>query len=167
MDVLLRSQAREALINGRTFLQAHEWARFHSIMRTYRGDWAFCAEGAVKYGAFWQEEKNGIGDATFTPPATPLAAEIYEAAIKLLDKAASKVVGRNVYVQEYNDYMARGKDEILSLFGLAIEGTLNEDEAGTFRNSPYPHPGGGSSPEEPGGGSEEESRGTEGETRSE
>lgn len=167
MDAALLSQAREALINGKVFLEAHDWARFHSICRTSGGRWGFCAEGAVKYGAFWQREKNGIGDATFTPPATPLAAEIYEAAIKLLDRAASKAVGKDVYIQEYNDYIARRKEEILALFGLAIEGTLNEDEAGTFRDSSYPHPGGGSSPEESGGVPKEESRGTEGETRSE
>lgn len=105
-----------ALRDGRQFLAANHWTRHKLVRQLPDGKMAYCARGALKHGPFAQmREPFEMEGETLDPYL------LYYDAVDALDRAASRITGGSIYVEQYNDMIALDKDAILSLYSSAIK----------------------------------------------
>lgn len=107
--------ALDALILGRQFLSTHGWTKYKEIW-VENGEAYYCAVGALRYGAFFWPDKDGIGGFTL-----PKDEDVYKEALAALDRASRVEIGRGeVNIFYLNDLFAEDKETVLRAYDWAI-----------------------------------------------
>jgi hypothetical protein len=107
----LKAATATRLTLGRDFLAWNQWTKHKTIRRLSDGTYAYCASGALQYGAF----ASPPDEFTF-----PEENEIYEACCYALDNAAERLTGKPMHFQLFNDRVAQDREEIIALYDNAI-----------------------------------------------
>jgi len=116
--------ALDALILGRQFLATHGWTRYKEV-RVDSGMEYYCAVGALKYGAFFWPEKDGIGGFTLSQFEA-----VYKEALAALDEAARKIGDfSHANIFWLNDVYANDRETVLIAYDMAIQGLREKIDA--------------------------------------
>lgn len=102
----------ERLEKALEFFKAHEWTRGQSQEPLPGGGYAYCAEGALRFGGFPELVRNEICE----PAGKEINSVIYK-----VNRAVQEISeGSYGYLSTYNDAEDRTKEEMVAVFEAAI-----------------------------------------------
>ncbi|MEU1880349.1 hypothetical protein ABZ470_23840 [Streptosporangium sp. NPDC020072] len=115
-----------------SFLQENQWGKYHTRLREADGTYTYCAEGAIRWGAFSELARTDEHGHEHTPDG-----EGVSKAIRFMDRHAEEMAREMELsgawgideLYEFNDHGQTTRDDVIALFQRAITDAEAKEKA--------------------------------------